>query len=205
MLPILIFSVILHEVSHGWVALSQGDDTAYHSGRLTLNPLPHLDPIGSVIFPAIAIFTGLPVFGWAKPVPVNPVRFHEFRKGVILVSLAGPLMNLLIALGFTVVLYLMFQTLSGSDLILIRILSQAVLINVVLAVFNLIPIPPLDGSRVVSVLLPVELAERYDAIEPYGFFIVMGLIVSGILGKFLFPVVLTIYHFLLNSFGIGLW
>lgn len=207
LLPILIFSVILHEVSHGWVALSQGDDTAYYSGRLTLNPLPHLDPLGSVIFPALAIFMNFPLFGWAKPVPVNPNRFYDFRKGVVLVSLAGPVVNFLIALSFTLLSYLLGRNLNETihNIWLLKILSQGILLNLVLAVFNLIPIPPLDGSRVVSVLLPQELAERYDAIEPYGFFIVMGLIFTGILGKFLYPVVILIYRFLLNSFGLSVW
>lgn len=204
LLPILIFSVIFHEVSHGVVAHKFGDDTAYQSGRITLNPLPHLDPIGSVIFPAICIFMHLPVFGWAKPVPVNPNLYSNYRSGVIWVSLAGPFTNLLIAVVSVVLLYFsVTQTFLLQSLpFLPKIFSQAIIINLVLGVFNLFPIPPLDGSRVVSVLLPTDLAAKYDSIEPYGFFIMMGLISFGILGRILLPIVKFIYSFLLLAVGL---
>lgn len=204
LLPILIFSVILHEVSHGIIALQQGDDTAKVLGRITLNPMHHLDPLGSVIFPIICILTHLPIFGWAKPVPINPNRFFNYRSGVILVSLAGPLSNFVIAIVCTIFLYFSIsQTLiTGNFPFLPKILSQALLLNLVLAIFNLFPIPPLDGSKILSAILPQNLAELYDSIEPYGFFIMMGLIATGLLGKILYPMVVLVYHFLLSSFGI---
>ena len=204
LLPVLIFSVIFHEVSHGIVAHRFGDDTAYHSGRITLNPLPHLDPIGSVIFPALCIFMHMPVFGWARPVPINPNRFTSYRSGVIWVAVAGPATNLLLAVIATVILSFSLSgpLAAGSLAFLPKVLSQAILINLVLAVFNLIPIPPLDGSRVVSMLLPTDLARRYDSLEPYGFFIVMGLIAFGVLGKILYPAVGFLYMLLIRSTGL---
>lgn len=203
-LPLLVFSVIIHEVAHGFVALSQGDDTALVSGRLTLNPVPHLDPLGSVIFPAICVLMKMPVFGWAKPVPVNPLRFNHYRSGTILVSLAGPLSNFLLSVMFVVMLYFSVTqfALMEKFSFLPKFLNQAIILNLVLAVFNLFPIPPLDGSRVVSVLLPSEIAMRYDALEPYGFFIVMGLISFGVFGKVLYPVVYFIYQLMLKSVGV---
>lgn len=187
------------------VALTQGDDTALHSGRLTLNPLPHLDPIGSVIFPFVCILSHLPVFGWAKPVPINPNRFFNFRSGVVLVSLAGPLANFLLAIICAGILYFFTAHLFLSETLPLaeKFLSQAILLNLVLAVFNLFPIPPLDGSKVLSVILPNDLSALYDSIEPYGFFIMMALIASGILGRILYPIVGTIYHLLLIVFNIA--
>lgn len=204
LLPVLIFSVILHEVSHGLAALNQGDETALASGRLTLNPLPHLDLMGSVILPAICLFTHAPVFGWAKPVPVNPNRFRHYRSGVVLVSLAGPLTNFMIALAGVVILFFIAAktSLAVSLPFLPQILSQAVLLNLVLAVFNLLPVPPLDGSKVLSVLLPPELAQRYDALEPYGLWIVLALMLTGVLGRVLYPVVYFFYSHLLSAFGL---
>lgn len=203
LLPLLIFSVIVHEVSHGLVALKQGDNTALVSGRLTLNPLPHIDPIGSIILPVICIFSHLPVFGWARPVPINPNRFSNYRAGVIMVSLAGPLSNFLIAVGCVVTLHFFsrseaFQGFSFMP----RLLSQGVLLNLVLAVFNLVPVPPLDGSRIVSVILPHSMSIWYNSLEPYGAWIVMILIATGLLSRVMYPLVYFIYSFLLSSFGI---
>lgn len=203
MLALLIFSVICHEVSHGLVALGQGDDTALVSGRLTLNPLPHLDPLGSVIFPAICVFANLPVFGWAKPVPINPNRFHNYRLGVILVSLAGPVSNLVLAVGCTAIFYFgMKFEFMGTVAFLPSLFQQVILLNIVLAVFNLVPVPPLDGSRLVSMILPYDLAIKYDALEPYGFIIVMVLVATHILQRVLSPVVEFVYTILLKVFGI---
>lgn len=204
LLPLLIFSVIFHEVSHGIVAHHYGDDTAYLSGRITLNPLPHLDPIGSIIFPAFCFFLHVPVFGWAKPVPVNPSLFTKYRSGVIWVSLAGPLTNFLIAMVSVVLLYFSVTQsyLINNFPILPKFLTQAILLNLVLSVFNLFPIPPLDGSKVLSVLLPRSLARVYDLLEPYGFFIMMILIVLGVLNQVLYPVVGWIYQRMLGVFGL---
>ncbi len=202
-LPLLLFSVIFHEVAHGLVALKQGDDTALVLGRLTLNPLPHIDLVGSILFPALCLLTNMPAFGWAKPVPVNPNRFHKYRFGVVIVSLAGPATNLIIAFFFLASFYFFGLKLNWMEQFpfLIQFLSQGILLNLVLAFFNLIPIPPLDGSRILSVLLPPSVSGYYDAIEPYGFFILMALIGFGVLGKTLFPIVYSIYMIMLRSVG----
>ncbi len=204
LLPILIFSVILHEVSHGLIAHRFGDDTALDSGRLTLNPIPHVDPLGSVIFPLACLIMQMPIFGWAKPVPVDPLRFSRYRTGVICVAVAGPCANILIAVALAGVLSLMISNFSAlaSYGFVIAALSQAILLNLVLAVFNLFPVPPLDGSRVLSALLPLELARQYERMEPYGFFIVMGLLALGVIGKILYPIVEFLYRFLLQLVGI---
>lgn len=185
------------------VALYEGDDTAYISGRLTLNPIPHIDLVGSIIFPAICYLSHLPTFGWAKPVPINPNRFHHYRSGVIKVSLAGPCSNFLLALLFLIFFYFFAMKIEIAERfpLLPAFLSQGILLNLVLAIFNLIPIPPLDGSKILSVLLPSELAIRYDSLEPYGFFIMMGLVAFGILGKILYPVVGFAYSFLFSLIG----
>lgn len=203
-LPLLIFSVIFHEVAHGLVALRQGDDTALSAGRLTLNPLPHLDLIGSVIFPALCILLKMPIFGWARPVPVNPNRFMNYRSGTILVALAGPLTNFLIACFFSVILYFSVHQsyLVQNFSFLPKFCAQAIILNLVLAVFNIFPIPPLDGSKIVSALLPPHLARPYDALEPYGFFIVMGLIAFGVFRTILYPIVNFLYQFMLQTVGV---
>ncbi len=197
-LPVLVFSVMCHEVAHGFVALRFGDETAQRQGRLTLNPIPHIDPIGSIIFPAVCVLLHFPIFGWAKPVPVNPNRFSTYRAGVICVSLAGPLTNILLAAVFTAFLYLSVVTGFISASLLQRFVSQAVLLNLVLAVFNLIPIPPMDGSKILSALLPFELSRKFDSIEPYGFFIMMALIGTGILGRVLYPAVEFLYQIIMR-------
>ena len=197
-LPVLVFSVICHEVAHGLVALRFGDETALRDGRLTLNPLPHIDPVGSIIFPTICALLHFPIFGWAKPVPVNPNRFSSYRAGVIWVSLAGPLTNMLLAVIFAGFLYLSVAFGFLSTALLQRFVSQAVLLNLVLAVFNLIPIPPMDGSKIMSAVLPYELSQKYDQLEPYGFFIVMALIATGVLGKILYPAVEFLYRIILQ-------
>ncbi len=203
-LPVLIFSVIFHEVAHGLVALAQGDDTAKLSGRLTLNPLPHLDLVGSILLPAFCIMAKMPVFGWAKPVPINPNRFERYRSGVIWVSMAGPLTNFLLAVVFTLALFFFIQQpmLHQEYSFVPKFLTQAILLNLVLAIFNLFPIPPLDGSRVLSVLLPGGLARGFDALEPYGFFILIPLISFGILNRILSPLVELVFKFLLTTVGL---
>lgn len=185
---ILIFSVIVHEVMHGYVALMFGDTTAQRAGRLTLNPLPHIDPIGTILLPAILlllpILTGVrPGFliGWAKPVPVNPLNFRDLKRGEIFVSLAGVLSNFALALAFAVLYHITSGILGGTNMLLLAF-QFGVQINLVLAVFNLLPVPPLDGSKVLIALLPYEAAKVFEKISfQYGFFIIIMLLYLNII------------------------
>jgi len=196
LVAVLIFSVVVHEVAHAWQARREGDHTAERLGRITLNPIPHLDPIGSVILPAILAFTGGVIFGWAKPVPVNPLNYRNYVAGDIRVSLAGIVSNLGLAAlatllaGVVVKLSVLGGPLGGVGGLLLTALDYAILINLVLAFFNLIPIPPLDGSHVVAHLLPQEAAVRYRQLGRYGLLIIMGLILlaPGLINGFLRPV-----------------
>ncbi len=202
-IPGLLVAVILHEVAHGWVAEKMGDPTARQAGRITLNPIRHIDPFMTILLPALLIISGSPiVFGGAKPVPINPYYFRNPRKGMVWVAIAGPLTNMVLA----VISYLLFVTLysasanSGAGainplthipmipLILINILTYSIIINVILAIFNLLPIPPLDGGRIAVGLLPDQLAKPLARLEPYGLIIVVILLVSGILQGLLGPV-----------------
>lgn len=160
---ILIFSAIIHEVSHGYAALYLGDHTARLAGRLTLNPLPHIDPLGTIIIPAILVLSGAGfVFGWAKPVPYNPYNLRNQRWGEAIVAGAGPAVNILIALIFG--LLIRFGDVIGiMSPGFVDIASLIVFINILLAIFNLIPMPPLDGSKVLRSLLPYHMAMRYEA------------------------------------------
>jgi Zn-dependent protease len=177
---IAVPSIVLHEVAHGWVASRLGDDTALRMGRLTLNPLKHVDPIGTIAVPAALYLiyalgwtSSLVMFGWAKPVPVNFNRLRSPRRDMLLVAIAGPVTNILIA--FVLAQMMRFGILPG----LAEIFFYAILLNLALAIFNLIPIPPLDGSRVVSSLLPDDLEKRYSRLEPYGLLIVVILLNLG--------------------------
>lgn len=182
-LPVLIFSVVLHEVAHGWVARQQGDPTAAMLGRLTLNPIPHLDPVGSVVVPAmLALLPGGLIFGWAKPVPVNPRNFRNFKRGDILVSLAGVAVNFILAIVFTLIAAgaewaaRLAPDLITTWAIVAQMAQFGILINFVLVLFNLIPIPPLDGSHVFAYLLPPKIAYRYRQIGFRGTLVVLLLL-----------------------------
>ena len=181
-LPVLIFSVVLHEFAHGWAARTQGDNTAAMLGRLTLNPIPHLDLFGSLIVPGLLAITGAPILGWAKPVPVNPRNFRDYKRGDILVSLAGVVANLLLVVISVLLLVLIVW---GSRLvvgmgdvwaILQGMAIFGVQINLILILFNLLPIPPLDGSHVFYHLLPPRLGARYREVGRYGMLILFGLL-----------------------------
>lgn len=197
--PILL-AVTLHELAHGWVADKLGDPTARLLGRLTLNPIKHLDPVGTLAF----IVTGM--IGWAKPVPVNPLNLKDHRKGMMWVALAGPVTNLFIAAVSAIILRLALK--SGLVLNpeiqfittpLLMMIHASVIINIGLAVFNFLPIPPLDGGRVMAGLLPHNMAEMYSKIEPYGFIILIVLIFTNFVQIVVSPVILALVRLLLGG------
>lgn len=203
----LIVAVILHEVAHGYVAFKMGDPTARLAGRLTLNPIKHLDLFGSFLLPVILKLSGSPIiFGYAKPVPVNFANLREFRKGTICVASAGVLTNMILA----VISAALFQMLAATETswaqpqigllagILIQLLAYSVIINCVLALFNLIPIPPLDGSRIVAMLLPAALRRQYSRLERFGMIIIFVLLVTGPLGRLMSFFLKPVLNFLLG-------
>lgn len=186
-LPVL-FAVTLHEVAHGLTARHFGDLTAEQAGRLSLNPLRHIDPIGTVLVPAVLLVVGGFVFGWARPVPVDPRRMRNPKRDMAVVAAAGPLSNLVMALGWAVVARIGLALLGEWEWAakpMIYMGQAGIVINLILMLLNLLPLPPLDGGRVVAGVLPNELARRYSLIEPYGLFILLGLLFLGILGKLL--------------------
>ena len=188
---ILFPAVILHECAHGWVAWRLGDSTAKLAGRLTLNPLKHVDPLGTVILPGLLFLLRSDFFiGWAKPVPVNFMNLRHPRRDMMLVALAGPATNIALALAASALLKI------NSSSVVAHWLSQAIVINLLLAIFNLIPIPPLDGSRLVLALLPKTLAYLYAQMEEYGLLIVVILLSLGLFKAFILPLVfLLAYYF----------
>ncbi len=180
---ILIFSAVIHEYMHGWMANRLGDPTARHSGRLTLNPLAHLDLFGSIILPLLLVVTGSPfVFGYAKPVPYNPLNLRDKKWGPPKVALAGPFSNLVLAVVFGLMLRFITGVESPTDTqsTLGMILAYIVIINLVLMVFNLVPIPPLDGSKIIIPFLPEHLKESYMRLEPFGFPLVILFLILGL-------------------------
>lgn len=171
----ILISITTHEFSHGFAAFLMGDTTAKDQGRLTLNPLSHIDPFGTILLPALLLLIGAPVFGWAKPVPFNPYNLSDQRYGSLKVGIAGPLANCVLFLVSGILLR-QFVPLLGDANLLIVFLNQLVIINFVLMMFNLIPIPPLDGSKVLFGLLPPRFETVERALEQYGFFILLAVL-----------------------------
>jgi Zn-dependent protease len=197
-----VFAIIVHEVMHGVVARLLGDDTAARAGRLTLNPIPHIDPFGTVILPAILLFLHLPVFGYARPVPVDFRRLRDPRAGMIAVAAAGPATNLALAIISAIGLHALIPTVSAAGshpiaLPLLLMLRASVLINIVLGIFNLFPLLPLDGGRVVAGLLPDRPRRIFTKLEPYGFLILLLLLYTDYLGFVIDPIINSIARILL--------
>ncbi len=216
MVPALLFAVIIHELAHGYIAYKLGDPTAKFAGRLTFNPIPHIDPIGSLLVPGLLLLFNSPIlFGWAKPVPINPMNFKKFgyRKGMAITASAGPMSNLIFAAIFGII----FQILSNQQLLmtlagvfgisvvksvivpLLLFLKFAVSINVVLAIFNILPIPPLDGGRVLMSVVPPHIEQKLEPLEQYGFFIVILLLFIGVLNYIILPPYIFLVSLFLGS------
>lgn len=185
-LPV-VFAITVHEVAHGWVAKKYGDNTAFMLGRLTLNPIKHIDLVGTIILPGLLLLTGTGfIFGWAKPVPVDARNFKNPRHDMAIVALAGPLANLSMAIGWALLARL--GVIIGTDFISLPLIYTGIAgisINLVLALINLLPIPPLDGSRILTGILPDKLAWQYNQLERFGFIILLVLLYTQILGAIL--------------------
>ena len=192
----LLLAITLHEVAHGWMARLFGDRTAELLGRLSLNPLRHIDPVGTLLVPAVLLAIGLPAIGWAKPVPVATGALRNPRRAMVLISVAGPVANLLMA-GLWCGALALIVRIHGFPVLVgwVALMAQTGIVgNVTLALFNLIPIPPLDGGRVVAGLMPPPLAARFERIEPVGFLIVVGLSALGLFGWMFDPASRVITH-----------
>jgi Zn-dependent protease len=186
-LPVL-FAITVHETAHGWMALQLGDKTAMMLGRLTLNPLKHIDPLGTILIPGLMYMMAGFMFGWAKPVPVTWQNLKQPKRDMVLVAAAGPVSNLFMAILWALTIRVGL-TLGDMGQALVFMGVAGIFINTILMVLNLLPLPPLDGGRVMTGLLPGPLAYKFSRIEPYGFFILVGLLVTGLLGVILWPVI----------------
>lgn len=201
----LLFAITTHEVAHGWVAARHGDATALMMGRITFNPLKHIDPIGTILVPALTIYMGGIIFGWAKPVPVNFNNLNNPRRDMALVAAAGPITNLIMAFfwGATLSLavYLLKQNI-GNALWVAYMSGFGVRINLILMVLNFLPIPPLDGSRVLESLVPPKYTDIFRQLEPFGFVILIAMLYFGLLGAIILPAVNYCQNLILSFFAI---
>jgi len=201
--PPLIIAIVFHELAHGWMADKLGDPTARNLGRITLNPIKHIDPFLTLLVPGLLIATGSPVvFGGAKPVPFNPRNLKNPKKGMVLIAAAGPAINFILAAIFAVV-FLIFKEVVSADpsyasILITQWAFQSVMLNIMLALFNLFPIPPLDGGRIAVGLLPDDLARKLSGLEPYGFLILIAAIYFGFFESYLMPALTLIQGILLG-------
>ncbi len=201
----LLFAVTMHEVAHGWVARALGDSTADEMGRLSLNPIRHIDPIGTLLVPLLLLLVGGFVFGWAKPVPVDVRRLYNPKRDMAFVAVAGPLSNLAMALIWALIAKVgtvLYSESAWVTLPMIYMGQVGIAINLVLMILNLLPLPPLDGGRVLAGVLPDRFAYALARMEPYGLFIVMGLLAFGVLGQILRPPFEALQEFIVTLFGL---
>jgi len=198
-LPV-IFAITVHEAAHGYAAKHFGDMTAFNAGRITLNPLKHIDPFGTIILPALTIMLGGVLFGWAKPVPVDFRRLRNPKKDMLWVAAAGPASNLVMAVFWALVMKFSVHIPEAFALPMALMGKAGVTINIVLMVLNLLPLPPLDGGRIAVSLLPMNLARPFAQLERYGFIILIILLFSGVLGRILDPLINLVYALILTIF-----
>ncbi len=212
---VLLLAVSAHEAAHAWVSYKYGDDTAYLLGRVTLNPVAHTDPVGTLLLPILSFVFGavggalgsIPLIGWGKPTPVNPNKWAKYKQANVMVSIAGILANILLAvIGFTILkLLLSYEILNTANIeqgfgkILAIFLDNLIFLNVSLAIFNLLPFPPLDGSKVLSTFLPASFQPFFDLMEQFGFIILMALIYFGVVSVIMSPVFRIVRYLLLTT------
>ncbi|MCW8887528.1 MAG: site-2 protease family protein [Gammaproteobacteria bacterium] len=202
----VLFAITVHEVAHGWMAKQLGDKTAMMLGRLTLNPIKHIDPVGTLLVPGVLLTFGGFIFGWAKPVPITWENLKQPKRDVALVSIAGPLSNLLMAIFWMLMIRLslmMGTTTDSVSIFLVYIGVAGVIINTVLMILNMLPIPPLDGGRVLGALLPGPLSWQLSRLEPYGLPILILLLATGMLGKIIGPLVTFVVSLLIGFSGLS--
>jgi Zn-dependent protease len=200
----VLFAITLHEAAHGWVANKLGDPTAKQLGRITANPIKHIDPMGTIVVPLFLAMISPFVMGWAKPVPVEPRYFKSPLVDMALVAVAGPVSNFFMACIWAMFIKLAYLSLDMSPVLafLVEMGKNGIIINIVLMVLNLLPIPPLDGGRVVAGVLPPRIALPYMQLERFGMIIILLLLVSGILGKIMWPIVMHFVNIIGAIFGL---